>query len=98
MLLALLALGLLLAGNRAAAWTLAGARVGVGALAANRQIAAVTNPAIGLDFNQAADIHLNLFAKIAFHAAFLLDHRADAVDFVFRQLADLLREIHVGLD
>src|SRR6201993_4605442 len=95
--LALLALDMFLAGNRAAAWTLAGARVGVRALAANRQVAAVTNAAVGLDFNQAPDIHLDLFAKIAFHTAFLLDDRADAVHFVFRELADLFRRIHIRL-
>src|SRR5712664_1403655 len=95
--LALLALDLLLAGDCAAAWTLAGACVGVRALTVNRQVAAVTNAAVGLDFNQAADIHLDLFAKIAFHAAFLLDDRADAVHFVFRELADLFRGIHIRL-
>src|SRR6202790_5276715 len=67
------------------------------ALAVNRQVAAVTNAPVGLNFNQAADIHLDLFAKIAFHAAFLLDDRADAVHFVLGELADLFRGIHIRL-
>src|SRR5215472_769920 len=95
--LALLALDLLLAGDGAAARSLAGARVGVRALAADRQVAAVTNSAVRLDFNQAADVQLDLLAEIAFDAAFLLDDRANAVDFVFRKVADLFREVHVGL-
>ena len=60
------------------------------ALAANGKIAAVTNSAIRLNFNQAADIHLNLLAEIAFDAAFLLDGLADMVDFIFRQVANLV--------
>ena len=39
-------------------------------------------------------MHGDVFAEIAFHAAFLLDGLADAIDFVFVQIADLL----VGLD
>jgi hypothetical protein len=69
----------------------------MGALPANRQVAAVTNPAIGLNFNQAADVHLDLLAEIALHAPFLLDDRADAVHFVFRQVANLFLPIDIGL-
>src|SRR2546421_1336955 len=95
--LALLTDGLLLGCDRAAPRTLACARVGVCTLAAHRQIPAVPNPAIGLNFNQPADIHLNLLAEIAFHAAFLLDGLTNVVDFLFSEVADFLGVIHTGL-
>src|SRR5258708_25720213 len=92
--LALLALDLLLGSDCAAAWTLTGTCVGVGALSTNRQIAAMTNSAIRLHFDQPADVHLNFLAEIAFHAAFLLDGVAKLVDFIFCQIADFFGEIH----
>src|SRR6267154_5974367 len=94
--LALLAYGLLLCCDSSATRALAGARVGVRALAAHRKIPAVANAAIRLNFNQPADIHLDLFAKIAFHPAFLLDGLANVVDFLFGQVANLLGVIHAG--
>src|SRR5262249_12608000 len=87
--LTLLADGLLLGCDGAAPRPLAGTRVGVRALPANRQIAPVTNPAIRLNFNQAADVHLNLLAEIAFDAPFLFNGLADVIDFIFRQVAYL---------
>src|SRR5260370_24482695 len=95
--LALLALDLFLGRDCSAPWTLTRACVGVRALTANRQIAAMTNAAIGLDFDQPANIHLDLFAEIAFDAAFLLDGLAKFVDFVFGEVADLFRKIHAYL-
>src|SRR5580693_836483 len=95
--LALLAGDFLLGCDGAAARTLTGASVGVRALATNRQIAAMTNASIGLDFDEPANIHLDLFAEIAFDAAFLLDLIAEAVDFVFGQIANLLGGGGVGL-
>src|SRR5258706_3215000 len=94
--LALLADCLLLRCNRAAPRTFAGARVRMRALAAHREIPAVAKAAIGLNFNQPADVHLDLFAEIAFHPAFLLDGLADVVDCLFCQVANLLRVIHAG--
>jgi len=44
----------------------------------------VPDPAVGLDFDQPADVHLNLLAEIAFHAAFLLNGLAEVIDFIFR--------------
>src|SRR5260370_31959521 len=96
-LLALLAQDLLLGCDRSAARALAGARVGVRALAAHRQVAAVADPAVGLNFDQPADVHLDLLAEIAFHAAFLFDFLAEMVDFIFRQVANLLRVIDIRL-
>src|SRR6266849_1544444 len=91
--LALLTKNLLLRRNRAAPRTLAGARVGVGALAAHRQVPAVPDPAVGLNFDQPADVHLNLLAEIAFHAAFFFNFLAEVIDFIFGQVANLLRVI-----
>src|SRR6266478_2237158 len=65
-------------------------------LAADRQIPAVANSAIGLNFNQPANVHLDLLAEIAFHAAFLLDGLANVVDFLFGQVADFFRVVHAG--
>src|SRR5712675_1606446 len=94
--LALLAYRLFLCCDRAAARALAGARVGMRALAAHRQIPAMANAAISLNFNQPADIHLDLFAEIAFDPAFLLDGLANVIDFFFGQIANLLGVIHAG--
>src|SRR5882757_7024001 len=94
--LALLAYGLFLCRDCSAARALAGARVGVCALAAHRKIPAMANAAIRLNFNQPADIHLDLFAEIAFHPAFLLDGLTNVVDFLFGQIANLLGVIHTG--
>src|SRR5258707_672895 len=95
-LLTLLADRLLLRCDCAATRTFAGTRVRVRALAAHRKIPAVTNAAIGLNFNQPPDVHLDLFAQIAFDPAFLLDRLANVVDFLFGQVANLLRVIHAG--
>src|SRR6266852_2947923 len=95
--LTLLTENLLLRCNRAAPRTLAGARVGVGALAAHRQVPAVPDPAIGLNFDQPADVHLNLRAEIAFHAAFFFDFLAKMIDFIFRQVANLFLVIDIRL-
>src|ERR1700694_815512 len=95
--LTLLAQDLLLCRHRAAPWTLAGARVGVRSLAAHRQVPAVPDPAIGLNFDQPADVHLNLLAEIAFHAAFFFDFLAKMVDFILGQVANLLRVIDACL-
>jgi len=54
----------------------------------------VPDSAVGLNFDQPADVHLNLLAEIAFHAAFLFDNLAEVIHFIFRQVANLL----VGID
>ena len=63
---------------------------------AAQQAAAMTIAAIGADFDQPLDVHGDVLAEIAFHAAFLLDDLADAIDFIFTQIADLLRRLHAG--
>ena len=46
--------------------SLAGARIGAGALAAHGQIAAMAQTAIAADLDQPLDIHLHFAAQIAF--------------------------------
>src|SRR3954451_9763964 len=60
---------LLLAGDRGALRALAGARVGLGALAVDRQPAAVAKGAVGADLLQALDALGALAAKVALHFA-----------------------------
>ena len=65
-------------------------------LAAHGKIPAMTQSAVCLNFNQAADIHLHLFAQIAFHTPFGFNRGAETRDFVFRQILDLLRVVYLG--
>src|SRR6202035_3315050 len=76
---------------------LTGARVGVRALATDRQIAPVTDAAIRLNFNEPANVHLNFFAEIAFDAAFLFNFLAETVGFVFGKIAYLFIEVDARL-
>src|SRR6476620_2232732 len=89
--------GLLLVRNRSLARAFAGARVGMRALSADRQVAAVAVAAVGTDFDEALDVHRNFLAQIAFHHAFRFNDLADAIDFVFAQILDFLIGIDLGL-
>src|SRR5258707_8898361 len=95
--LPLLADNLLLRRHRAAPRTFPRTGVGVCPLATHGKVPAVPDPAVRLNFDQAPDIHLDLFAEIALHPAFLLDFLAQAVHFLLGQVADLLGVIDVGL-
>src|SRR5437763_8649160 len=88
--------GLLLVRDSTLARTLAGARVSVGALSANRQIAAVTRAAIRTDLDEALDVHGSVLAQVAFHVALRLDDLADAVDLVFIEVLNLLYGLNLG--
>src|SRR5260370_7949454 len=92
-LLALLTKNLLLRRDRAAPRTLAGARVGVGTLAAHWQVPAVPDPAVSLNFDQPADFHPNLLAELAFPPAFFFDFLAQMIDFAFPPLPPLFLSI-----
>src|ERR1700723_1765876 len=83
--------------HRALPWTLSRARIGVGALSPNRQIPAMTNGGISLNFNQAPHVHLRLFAQVAFDTAFRFNRRANRGQFFFGQVLDFLGVVHVGL-
>src|SRR6185295_17534287 len=78
---------LLLAGDRLGR-ALARARIGVGALAAHRQTAAMTQAAIAAEVHQTLDVDAGLAAKIAFDEIVAVDHFADLQDFLVAQLAD----------
>src|SRR3984957_17999642 len=86
----------LLACDCALTRSLAGARVGVRALAASRQVAPVAQSTIGLNVNQPLDVHRDIFAQIAFDLAFVLNHLADAVYLVFAKILDFLEWVHIG--
>src|SRR5271157_2819897 len=86
----------LLVRYRALTRTLAGAGVGVGALPADGQAAAMTIPTIRTDLDEPLDVHRDVFAQIAFDVAALLDDLTDAVDLVFIEVAHLLGGLHIG--
>src|SRR5579884_2004330 len=79
---------------RALARTFARAGVGVRALSALREVAAMAISAIGADFDEPLDVHRNILAQIAFDVALRLNHLADAIDLVFVEVLNLL----VGID
>src|SRR5437016_1876190 len=68
-----------LAGDRFGG-TLAGARVRVRALAANRQTLAVTHAAIAAQIHQPLDVHRHFAAQVAFDDIFAVDDLADLND------------------
>src|SRR6202012_465503 len=76
---------LLLAGDRLGR-TLARARVGVGALTAHRQSAAMTQAAIAAEVHQTLDVHAGLAAKVALHPIVAVDHFADLQHFLVGKL------------
>src|SRR6187200_3520276 len=78
---------LLLAGDRLGR-ALARARIGVGALAAHRQTAAMTQAAIAAEVHQPLDVDTGLTPKVAFDEIVAVDHFADLQDFLVAQLAD----------
>src|SRR5258708_1510662 len=80
----LLAHGLRLAG------ALAGASVGVGALAANRKAFAMAQAAVRAKIHQALDIHSDDAAQFPFHIDRFIDLVADFAQIFFRH--------HIGFD
>ena len=78
---------LLLAGDRLRL-ALAGAGVGVRALAANRQRAAMTQAAIAAEVHQALDVHRDFAAQIALDEIVAVDGLADLQDFGVGELVD----------
>ena len=66
-------------------------------LSADRQVAAVTEAAIGTDFDEPLDAHLDFLAQIAFHQSLALDDLTDAIDLVLAQVLDLLHRVHIRL-
>src|ERR1700738_5003667 len=83
----LFALLLLLAGDRFGR-SLARARVGMGALTAHRQSAAMTQAAIAAEIHQTLDVHADLATQIAFDQIVAVDHFTDLQNFLVGQLID----------
>jgi hypothetical protein len=69
----------------------------VRALAANGQTAAMAQAAVAADVHQPLDVHLDLLAKIALDHPLLVNYAADAIDFLFAQLANALINAYPGL-
>src|SRR5437763_12617474 len=88
--------GLLLVRDGAFARPLASPGIGMGALSANRKIAAVTAATVAANFDQPLDVHRDIFAQVAFDAAFVLDRLTDVVHFLFGEVLNLLVGIHVS--
>src|SRR5690348_4026076 len=80
---------------------LAGARVGVRALAADREALAVPQPAVAGEVHQPLDVHRRVAPKVALDAVIAVDRLADVQDFLvgqvldslFRRNAELLRDL-----
>src|SRR4030088_2415291 len=75
----------LLAGDRLGR-ALARARVGMGALTAHRQSAAMTQAAIAAEVHQTLDVHAGLATQVAFDQIVAVDHFADLQHFLIAQL------------
>src|SRR5689334_563869 len=86
----------LLSGNRLGR-ALARARIGVGALTAHRQAAAMTQAAIAAEVHQTLDVDAGLATKIALDQIVAVDHFADLQNFLIAELADaaLGRNLHL---
>src|SRR5262249_34461258 len=76
----------LLLRHRPTARALARARVGLGALAAEREAPAMTQAAVAADFHQALDVERDLLAEVALDAAHFLDDPADLPDVVLGEV------------
>src|SRR5262245_38398932 len=68
--------------------TFAGAGVGLGALAPDRQPATVTEAPVGADIHQPLDVHLNLAAQRALHLQVALDDAAQLARVLVAQTLD----------
>src|SRR5947207_15796747 len=87
----------LLLGHSHSTRTFSGARICMSALPSDRKSSPMTQATVAADVHQAFDVHLYLLAQIAFDAALLIDDRSNAVNFLFRQLANALINADPGL-
>src|SRR4051794_17855724 len=76
---------LLLAGDRLGR-TLARTRIGVGALTAHRQSAAMTQAAIAAEVHQTLDVHAGLATQVAFDHIVAIDDFTNLQDFLIAEL------------
>src|SRR4051794_4105801 len=77
--------------------SLAGARIGMRALAAYRQAAPMAQSAIAAEIHQALDVHRNITPQIAFDEIVAIDHLADLQHFLIGELRDAPRCVDVYL-
>src|SRR5215468_8901184 len=86
---------LLLAGDRLG-WTFAGPRIGVGALAANRQAAPMAQTPIATEIHEPFDVHRRLAPQIAFDEIVAINHFADLQNLLVCELRHppLIRDPH----
>src|SRR3546814_3958853 len=75
--------------------TLAGACIGLGTLAAQRQATTVAQAAVATQVHQALDRHADLATEVTLDHE-LADLGTDALDLGLGQVADLGRRIHAG--
>ena len=66
--------------------TFAGARIGVGALAADRQAATMPQPPIAAEIHQPLDVHRDFPPQIAFHHIVTIDDFANLQHFLVGEL------------
>src|SRR3981081_2733983 len=76
---------LLLAGDRLGR-ALARARIGMGALTAHRQSAAMAQAAVAAEIHQTLDVHAGLATQIAFDHVVAVDHFTNLQNFLIAQL------------
>src|SRR5208282_1569144 len=76
---------------------LARAGVRVRTLSSHRKIPAMAQSAVALNLDEPPDVHLHLLAEIALDAALGLDCGAQTRHFLFGQVLDLLRRVHIRL-
>src|SRR5438067_2760860 len=91
----LLCLGLLTNADGLARAT-TGARIGAGALAANRKATPVTQAAVGANFNQPLDVERDLATQLAFHFGFFVDDVAQAAHLLVIEILDAQVRVDVG--
>src|SRR6185295_12406568 len=83
LLLPLLLTRCFLLGDGRASRTFARARIGVSALAPDRQTAPMSQTAISADIHQALDVHLNPLTQITFNLALRFQNGANPPQLVF---------------
>src|SRR2546423_1189030 len=66
----------------------AGAGVGPGPLAPDRQPTAMAEPAVGTDFHQALDVQRDFATQLALDFGFFVDHVAEAADLLVVEILD----------
>src|SRR3954454_11143442 len=71
--------------------------VGLGARAANREVAAVTEPAIRADLDETLDVERDLATEIAFDGQPAVDDLAETTDLLLGEIADTRVRVHVRL-